>query len=100
YFLFRLRTGSSVFIPNVHFVFAACFLPVAIRSNSERMSRGLPKGWTGAWLRRMEPPSFNVYKVGVHPAPLRFYTVRSRVWGWFWPKVGGLLRNVRFMACY
>ena len=38
--------------------------------------------------------------VGVPPAVLRFYTVRSQVLGWFWLQVDGSLRNVRFMACY
>jgi hypothetical protein len=40
------------------------------------------------------------YRLGVPPAVLRFYTVRSQVLGWFWLQVDGLLRNVRFMACY
>ena len=38
--------------------------------------------------------------VGVPPAVLRFYTVRSQVLGWFWLQVDGLLRNIWFMACY
>ena len=37
---------------------------------------------------------------GVPPAVLRFYTVRSRASGWFWPEVDASLRNLRFMACY
>jgi hypothetical protein len=41
-----------------------------------------------------------VADIGVPPAVLRFYTVRSRVWGWFWPEAYASLRNVRFMACY
>ena len=38
--------------------------------------------------------------LGVPPAVLRFYTVRSLVCGRFWPEVDASLRNVRFMACY
>jgi hypothetical protein len=37
---------------------------------------------------------------GVPPAVLRFYTVGSRVWGWFWLEVDASLRKLRFMACY
>ena len=39
------------------------------------------------------------FQQGVRPALLRFYTVRSRVRGWFWRNAKVSLRNVRFMAC-
>ena len=50
--------------------------------------------------RRRDHEQPAVVIVGVPPAVLRFYTVRSRVWGRFWPEADASLRNVRFMARY